>query len=374
MTMTILLTLSGAIRTWAFVPTATTMSGTPAAPATTNPVSPSIDPSQPPSLQSSCSSSSALAAFFFPGNTNNDDNNDDDDNRRNDEENSSNKKKNDDGDEEEEWWKRNDFLNSIKYVFTKRNEFLDSIKNSLNTPQEPPPSEGGNPLLTPMSQFFQPPGIRGPFNNSGGNSNSNRDADVFGYGGDDGFDDDYDEDEDDLPAGTSLLFRIPAKQLKPGGLRLFLMFYLMGMQNTPDRNTWRADQRLMSVNMSPKGVGDDEEEEEKTYVLEMLYDKDRSGMLQIELLPANGGRRKRAEIRIYRCGSRPSTSYLMQESVIVDGVLDELQNISGEKDNTGTIPPGDSDPDEAPIADEDRLLITDPPNAIESARESLAFS
>ena len=147
----------------------------------------------------------------------------------------------------------------------------------------------------------------------------------------------------------------------------------MGMQNTPDPNTWRADQRLMSVNASPKSNDENEAQEEPKYVLEMLYDLDRTGMLQIELVPATP-RKPRAEIRIYRCGSRPSTAYLMQESFLVDGILDELQNICGEKDLATTIPASDSDPNEPEIATEDRLLITDPPNAIEAARESLAFS
>eukprot|EP00537_Pseudo-nitzschia_pungens_P017854 CAMPEP_0172409276 /NCGR_PEP_ID=MMETSP1061-20121228/76284_1 /TAXON_ID=37318 /ORGANISM="Pseudo-nitzschia pungens, Strain cf. pungens" /LENGTH=399 /DNA_ID=CAMNT_0013145427 /DNA_START=199 /DNA_END=1399 /DNA_ORIENTATION=- len=219
--------------------------------------------------------------------------------------------------------------------------------------------------------------------------------------------DDDDDDDDDLPAGTSLLLRIPAKQLKPGGLRLFLMFYLMGMQNTPDPNTWRADQKLMSVNVSPKtlpngmivsgngkgkgkgkggdGYDDDENEnnnnnndddDEKKYVLEMLYDKDRTGMLQIELLP-NEKVAKQPEIRIYRCGSRPSTSYLMQESLIVDGVLDELQNLSGggsTSTGTSTSSSSSSDNEDVPeIAEEDRLLIPDPETAIVEARDSLAF-
>mmetsp|Transcript_16059 Transcript_16059/g.34795 ORF Transcript_16059/g.34795 Transcript_16059/m.34795 type:complete len:130 (-) Transcript_16059:91-480(-) len=87
--------------------------------------------------------------------------------------------------------------------------------------------------------------------------------------------------------------------------------------------------------------------------------------------------RRQAEIRIYRCGSRPSTSYLMQESVIVDGVLDELQNLAGlgGATTTGTTTSSTtSDENEEPeIADEDRLLIPDPENAIEEARESLAF-
>lgn len=69
------------------------------------------------------------------------------------------------------------------------------------------------------------------------------------------------------------------------------MFYLMGMQNTPDRKFWRADQPS----------SDD-------YVLEMLY-HDLSGMITIELTEE--------EVLITRCGSVPSTAYLMHETTIV---------------------------------------------------------
>ena len=57
------------------------------------------------------------------------------------------------------------------------------------------------------------------------------------------------------------------------------MFYMMGMQNTPDRNSWRADQ--------PSG---------EEYSVEMFY-HDATGMLSVELLED--------EIRITRCGSVP---------------------------------------------------------------------
>ena len=257
--------------------------------------------------------------------------------------NDSDKDKNDD-------WNPNNIFESFKNLFGNNDPENNQDKGMSDIPA----------LM--FSQFFQPPGL-----------SSEDYYDELGYFSDEEFDDD--DEDDELPAGTSMLFRIQAKQLKPGGLRLFLMFYLLGMQNTPDKNTWRADQRLMSVNASPKGYEEstDEPEAEK-YVLEMLYDKDRTGMLQIELLPEKA--QKQAEIRIYRCGSRPSTSYLMQESVIVDGVLDELQNIAGEKDLETTIPRSDNPNvgNEPEIAQEDRLLITDPPNAIEAARESLAFS
>lgn len=245
-----------------------------------------------------------------------------------------------------------------------RNLFGNSNDSNFNQETDGKSTKKSNQAPI-FSQFFQPPGL-------------SSDVDYYDeLGKFSELEDEDDEDEDELPAGTSLLFRIRAKQLKPGGLRLFLMFYLMGMQNTPDQNTWRADQRLMSVNVNPRGYeteNDESELEEKKYILEMLYETDRSGMLQIELIPDKPN--KQAEIRIYRCGSRPSTSYLMQESLIVDGVLDELQNISGEKDLTTTIPRSDNPNvgQEPEIAEEDRLLITDPPNAIEAARESLAFS
>jgi len=256
-------------------------------------------------------------------------------------------------------------------------------------------------------------GIKNFFNNVGTkkryNSNNN-------YDNEDKNDDDN-IDDDELPAGTTLLLKINATQLKPGGLRLFLMFYLMGMQNTPDRNTWRADQKLLSTpthNDNPRSNTiakanennidtdtDDEMTEKKTYVLEMLYDIDRTGMLQIEIIPSSSLSSSSSssssttttndkdeddesgQIRLYRFGSRPSTSYLMQESIIVDGVLDELQQLSGsvqdeEKLKTATATTTiattqEQEQDEPPIANENRLLIPEPLNAIEIARNSLAF-
>jgi len=255
-------------------------------------------------------------------------------------------------------------------------------------------------------------GIKNFFNNVGTkkryNSNNN-------YDNEDKNDDDN-IDDDELPAGTTLLLKINATQLKPGGLRLFLMFYLMGMQNTPDRNTWRADQKLLSTpthNDNPRSNTiananennididtDDETTEKKTYVLEMLYDIDRTGMLQIEIIPSSSLSSSSSsssttttndkneddvsgQIRLYRFGSRPSTSYLMQESIIVDGVLDELQQLSGSVQDeeklkttmatTTIVTTQEQEQDEPPIANENRLLIPEPLNAIEIARNSLAF-
>ena len=82
--------------------------------------------------------------------------------------------------------------------------------------------------------------------------------------------------------------------------------------------------------------------------MEAFY-KDASAMLSIELL--------KDEIRLLRCGSLPSTQYLMQESVIVQGVLDELDQCAFDES----------------VAVPDRLLVPQPSNAIELARGSLSF-
>eukprot|EP00525_Craspedostauros_australis_P009020 CAMPEP_0198116708 /NCGR_PEP_ID=MMETSP1442-20131203/14140_1 /TAXON_ID= /ORGANISM="Craspedostauros australis, Strain CCMP3328" /LENGTH=264 /DNA_ID=CAMNT_0043774597 /DNA_START=196 /DNA_END=990 /DNA_ORIENTATION=+ len=137
--------------------------------------------------------------------------------------------------------------------------------------------------------------------------------------------------DEDAPAGMTRIATIPVKSIKPGGLRLFLMFYMIGMQNTPDRNSWRADQPS----------SDD-------YVVEMYY-HDASAMLTVELMET--------EIRIDRTGSLPSMQYLMQESVIVQGILEELQMCSSDES----------------VAEQDRLLLPEPKDAIENAMETISF-
>jgi hypothetical protein len=122
------------------------------------------------------------------------------------------------------------------------------------------------------------------------------------------------------------------RELKPGGLRVFLMFYMIGMQNNPDQKSWRADQPTT-----------------EEYLVEMRF-HDSTGMLTVELLED--------EIRILRCGSVPSTAYLMQESVIVQGVLDELHQCAFDES----------------IPEEHRLLILETPDAIDLARGAVAFA
>ena len=63
-------------------------------------------------------------------------------------------------------------------------------------------------------------------------------------------------------------------------------------------------------------------------------------------------------IIVDRMGTSPSNAYIMNESVIIDGLLDELDTIARDEE----------------IATEDRLLVLkEPGDAIDAAREGLAF-
>ena len=144
---------------------------------------------------------------------------------------------------------------------------------------------------------------------------------------------DNDDDDDELAAGEVNVVTIPVKEIKPGGLRLFLMFYLMGLQNTPNKHTWRADQ--------PSS---------EDYVVDFWY-HDNSAVLSVTLSD------EQKKITVNRVGSQPSTAYMMQESLVVQGLLDELESMA-------------TDP---AVALENRLLIPEAENSIEMAREALAF-
>jgi hypothetical protein len=141
------------------------------------------------------------------------------------------------------------------------------------------------------------------------------------------------EASEDQAAGTCRVATIPVREIKPGGLRLFLMFHLMGAQNTPEKGSWRTDQPTT-----------------EEYILDLLF-HDRSAALTVTLHPD--------QITIDRVGSTPSTAYMMQETVIIQGVLDELHECAF---------------DEA-VEEENRLLILpEPKDAIEKARDALAFA
>lgn len=145
-------------------------------------------------------------------------------------------------------------------------------------------------------------GLFGQDDNSGGNKNNN---------------------------GPKTVVDLPASTVKVGPLKFFLQIYLVGEQNKPVKGAW-----VLSSN-------------DETGSLEMYY-KDGTGMFSIGL---NDNR-----VKIDRYGERPSLEYALQESVMLHGVLDELNQIAFEVED---------------IAKEKRLLQLVNEDAISKARETL---
>lgn len=160
---------------------------------------------------------------------------------------------------------------------------------------------------------------------------------FLGPGGDNNnFPESEDEDDDlsmreESAAGIHCVVTIPVKSIKQGGLRLFIMLYMMGMQNTPDPGSWKADQPSKSE-----------------YVVDLYY-KDGSAILSVELTEDS--------IIVSRVGSSPSTAYTMQESSIVQGILDELRVCAFDEN----------------VALENRLLVLKEDDAIDKAQSMLSF-
>ncbi len=114
------------------------------------------------------------------------------------------------------------------------------------------------------------------------------------------------------------VIEIPTKVIKIKPLKFFLQIFFVGIQNTPFKGAW-----LLNAN-----------EEVEDYL--EVYFNDGSGMLRVEFDIGFG-------LKITRKGTRPSLQYMLQESVLLHAVLDELEAIAfGE---------GDGD-----VKDEERLL------------------
>jgi hypothetical protein len=153
----------------------------------------------------------------------------------------------------------------------------------------------------------------GRFFSSDNNENRDRNADDDGY------------------LGSTRLVSLEVESIKPGGLRLFLMLFLLGMQNNPEKGTWRIDQPTSDE-----------------YVVD-LYFHDQTGAMMVRLAED--------KVTIDRLGSTPSTAYIMQEAVVVDGILEEMQKMATDCD----------------IKRDDRLILLRDDSEITSARESLSF-
>lgn len=129
--------------------------------------------------------------------------------------------------------------------------------------------------------------------------------------------------------GPQVVLDLPSTNVKVGALRFLLQIYLVGEQNKPAPNSWFTKQ------------GDDGTLE--------LYFRDGTGMISIDLSEYN--------IQATRYGERPSLAYQLQESVMLHGILDELNGVAFDVDET--------------IKEEKRLLRFSNPNAIQDARSKL---
>lgn len=143
------------------------------------------------------------------------------------------------------------------------------------------------------------------------------------------FDDNH-EDEDNIP-GYSEIFEIPVDSIKIGGLRLFLSLFFMGQLNFPEKKSWKSCQN---------GDGGIE-----------LFFNDQTGALIVDFTED--------AIQVQRLGSTPSMKYLENESIMLNGMLDQLDEISTDSS----------------IKESDRLFqLSDPSATIQTVRESLAFN
>jgi hypothetical protein len=130
------------------------------------------------------------------------------------------------------------------------------------------------------------------------------------------------------PEKPTVVFDIPATDVKVGAIRFFLNIHLVGLQNQPEKGTWFSQQ-------DDSGGLD-------------LYFKDGTAMLSLAF--------SEYEIKAVRTGAKPSLFYLLQESVLLHGVLDELNNLAFEASD---------------IEEEKRLLRLKESNGIEKARAKL---
>ena len=110
------------------------------------------------------------------------------------------------------------------------------------------------------------------------------------------------ETEEEADPNRTLLFEIPVQSIKIGSLRLALGLFLVGKQNTPSQNSWRANQASEST-------------------LHMIFG-DQTAMISITLKP------NAIVVNRHTDGRPASLVYQLQESVLLHGILTELEEIA----------------------------------------------
>jgi len=102
--------------------------------------------------------------------------------------------------------------------------------------------------------------------------------------------------------GVETLFTLSTTKLKKGPLQFFLKIYLVAAQNEPTPGSW--------------AIGGDESNLDSINA----YYKDGTGMVAVVLNDDN--------IEIQRHGKSPSLQFVLQESLLLHGLLDELQSLA----------------------------------------------
>jgi hypothetical protein len=120
---------------------------------------------------------------------------------------------------------------------------------------------------------------------------------------------------------------IAASDVKVGALRFLLNIHLVGEQNKPEPKSWLT--------------------REGDYGMLGIYYQDGTGMLSLEL--------QENSIKAVRYGEKPSLQYVLQESVLLHSILDELSDVAFEVE----------------AEQKNRLLTLTDDTVIEKARESL---
>jgi hypothetical protein len=127
--------------------------------------------------------------------------------------------------------------------------------------------------------------------------------------------------------GPKTVLDLAASDVKVGALRFLLNIHLVGECNKPEPNSWFT--------------------REGEYGILNIYYQDGTGMLSLEL--------QESSIKAVRYGEKPSLLYVLQESVLLHSILDELSDVAFEVE----------------AEQKKRLLIFPDDTVIEKARETL---
>jgi hypothetical protein len=174
---------------------------------------------------------------------------------------------------------------------------------------------------------------------SDNNDNSNAATDLGSF-----FNNMFGAKEPEQPPGPKVMVDLDFTQMKLGGLRFTLALHMMGLQNTPTKGSWKANQASDGT-------------------LDLFFQKDvdssTGGSNSLAINFDDDSRVGVQRLWIERWGSsQPSLQYVLQESLILHNLLDELEALA-----TGN-------PEEVTDA-ASRLIILKDADAIEQARATL---